>query len=119
MLEPVFLKVAQGQWGSLGPPSTVLIVTYLDRARGRLDARISSDPNERSEALALVTKAIGVTVAGIPSVDSSGVSLAKTVADYGLDSLIAAELCSRFNLTSLDFSTCWTSPDAWRNWRAE
>lgn len=70
----------------------------MTKLRDDFDARIAVGPGGRSEALALVTQAISVTVAGMLSIDAAGVSPAKTVADYGVDSLIAAELRNWFNL---------------------
>lgn len=55
-------------------------------------------PEERSSTQALVTSAIVTTVAEMLAVDAAGVSEMKSVADYGVDSLIAAELRNWFNV---------------------
>lgn len=52
-----------------------------------------------AEAEALVLKAIVATVAGMLFVDAAGVDGGRTVADYGVDSLIAAELRNWFSTT--------------------
>lgn len=51
----------------------------------------------RAEAETLVLGAIVATVAGTLFVDAAGVDGGRTVADYGVDSLIAAELRNWFN----------------------
>lgn len=51
----------------------------------------------RAEAEALVLGAIVATVAGMLFIDTAGVDGRRTVADYGVDSLIAAELRNWFN----------------------
>lgn len=53
---------------------------------------------ERSSTQALVGLAIATTVADMLSIDAAGVSEMKSVADYGVDSLIAAELRNWFNV---------------------
>ncbi|RYP51839.1 hypothetical protein DL768_002915 [Monosporascus sp. mg162] len=70
----------------------------LAQLRDQFDKRIRAGPRERPDALALVTQAITATIAGMLYIDAGGVSPAKTVADYGVDSLIAAELRNWFNL---------------------
>lgn len=70
----------------------------ITKLRDDFDAHITAGSSKRNEALALVTQAISATVAGMLSIDALGVSPAKTVADYGVDSLIAAELRNWFNL---------------------
>ncbi|RYP70067.1 hypothetical protein DL771_005684 [Monosporascus sp. 5C6A] len=67
--------------------------------RDQFDEHIRAGPEDgRAEALSLVTQAIAAAVAGMLSIDMAGVSPAKTMADYGVDSLIAAELRNWFNL---------------------
>ncbi|KAF7538397.1 hypothetical protein G7054_g2978 [Neopestalotiopsis clavispora] len=52
----------------------------------------------RGQTQTLVIQAIIATIAGMLSIDASGISASKSVADYGVDSLIAAELQNWFNL---------------------
>ncbi|ROT40784.1 hypothetical protein SODALDRAFT_396446 [Sodiomyces alkalinus F11] len=82
----------RGDAGASGSASSA-----ITRLREEFDACMAVGPEGRGEALALVTRAISATVAGMLSIDASGVSPAKTVADYGVDSLIAAELRNWFN----------------------
>lgn len=51
----------------------------------------------RDKSLTLVCDAIIAAVAGMLSISSASISLSKSVADYGVDSLIAAELRDWFN----------------------
>lgn len=55
-------------------------------------------PEDRLSTQALVTSAIVTTVAEMLAMDAAGVSEMKSVADYGVDSLIAAELRNWFNV---------------------
>ena len=66
--------------------------------RDEFDKAIKGGPGERSGTEALVASAIVETVAGMLSIDAAGVSQAKGVAEYGVDSLIAAELRNWFNV---------------------
>ncbi|KAF1955974.1 polyketide synthase [Byssothecium circinans] len=66
--------------------------------RGEFEEAVKAGPAERSRTVALVTDAIVKTVAQMLFVDASGVDASRTVADYGVDSLIAAELRNWFNV---------------------
>ncbi|KAH7016593.1 hypothetical protein B0J12DRAFT_635736 [Macrophomina phaseolina] len=66
------------------------------RLQAELDAAIRMGPAERGATVALVEAAITATVADMLFVDREAVDPAKSVADYGVDSLIAAELRSWF-----------------------
>lgn len=70
----------------------------IARLRDEFDEAIKSGPGERSSTEALVASAIVETVASMLSIEASGVSQAKCVAEYGVDSLIAAELRNWFNV---------------------
>ncbi|KAE8151809.1 polyketide synthase dehydratase-domain-containing protein [Aspergillus avenaceus] len=65
--------------------------------RQQFDEAIKAGPGERNKAEALVAGSITKTVAEMLFVDASGVDANKTVAEYGVDSLIAAELRNWFN----------------------
>jgi len=66
--------------------------------REEFDEAIKGGLGERSRTEALVASAIIETVAGMLSIDVASVSQAKCVAEYGVDSLIAAELRNWFNV---------------------
>jgi len=66
--------------------------------RSEFEEAVKAGPAERSRTVALVTDAIVKTVAQMLFVDASGVDASRTVADYGVDSLIAAELRNWFNV---------------------
>ncbi|KAI1121201.1 hypothetical protein F5Y10DRAFT_288746 [Nemania abortiva] len=66
------------------------------RLQQDLDAGIRGGIAQRSATVALVEAAITATVASMLFIDPEGVDPAKSVADYGVDSLIAAELRSWF-----------------------
>ena len=69
-------------------------VALLRKQFGEL---IKSDGSERKIAESFVVKALVDTVAEMLFIESSAVDPAKTVAHYGVDSLIAAELRNWFN----------------------
>ena len=69
-------------------------VALLRKQFGEL---IKSDGPERKRAESFVVKALVDTVAEMLFIESSAVDPAKTVAHYGVDSLIAAELRNWFN----------------------
>ncbi|MCJ1431695.1 hypothetical protein MMC27_001050 [Xylographa pallens] len=77
-----------------------------------------ADPEERAKTVALVTGAITTAIAEMLFVDVSGVNPTKTVADHGVDSLIAAELRNWFlmafgtNVSMLDLLDAHTSISA-------
>ncbi|KAI2615244.1 KR domain-containing protein [Hypoxylon sp. NC1633] len=63
------------------------------RLRQEINASIqAAGPVKRWGAVALIECAITATVAGMLFIDPEGVDPAKSIADYGVDSLIAAEL---------------------------
>jgi acyl carrier protein len=66
------------------------------RLQQDLEAGIRAGPSQRSATVALVKGAITATVASMLFIDPEGVDSAKSVADYGVDSLIAAELRNWF-----------------------
>ncbi|KAI3316712.1 hypothetical protein HD806DRAFT_552023 [Xylariaceae sp. AK1471] len=70
----------------------------MARLREEFHECIQAGSEAQSKTHALVTQAIVAAVASMLSIDGSSVSTAKTVADYGVDSLIAAELRNWFNL---------------------
>ncbi|KAI1462952.1 polyketide synthase [Daldinia caldariorum] len=65
--------------------------------RQSFEEAIAKGPEERNKTHALVTSAVVATVAQVLFIDVSGVDANRTVADYGVDSLIAAELRNWFN----------------------
>lgn len=70
------------------------------RLRDEFDKAIKNGgAEERSSTQALVASAIVTTVAEMLAMDASGVSEMKSVTDYGVDSLVAAELRNWFNVT--------------------
>ena len=77
-----------------------------------------ADPEDRAKTVTLVTGAITTAVAEMLFVDATGVNPAKTVADHGVDSLIAAELRNWFllalgtNVSMLDLLDAHTSISA-------
>lgn len=66
--------------------------------RSEFEEAIKAGPAERARIVALVTDAVVKTVAQMLFIDASGVDASRTVADYGVDSLIAAELRNWFNV---------------------
>ncbi|KAI1398297.1 polyketide synthase [Hypoxylon fuscum] len=88
------------------------------RLRREFDEAIKSGPDERTKTLALVTGGVTTAVAEMLFIEESGVNLGKTVADHGVDSLIAAELRNWFhvalgyNITMLDLLDAHTSINA-------
>jgi len=66
------------------------------RIQQELEAGIRSGPSERASTVGFVERTIAETVASMLFIDPEGVSPAKSVADYGVDSLIAAELRNWF-----------------------
>ena len=75
-------------------------------------------PEERAKTVTLVTEAIVTTVAEMLFIDASSINPTRTVASYGVDSLIAAELRNWFllalgtNISVLDLLDAHTSIDA-------
>ncbi|KAI0427216.1 hypothetical protein F5Y09DRAFT_316941 [Xylaria sp. FL1042] len=68
------------------------------RIRREFDAATAAGtPEQQSEILSSVTNAISTAVAELLFVDASNVDPARTVADHGVDSLIAAELRNWFH----------------------
>lgn len=68
------------------------------RLRHEFNEAIKQGPEERSSTQALVSSAIMRTVADMLSLDAVNISETKCVAEYGVDSLIAAELRNWFNV---------------------
>ncbi|KAL7623513.1 hypothetical protein AAE478_007196 [Parahypoxylon ruwenzoriense] len=88
------------------------------RLRRKFDEAVKAGPDERPKTLALVTDGIITAVAEMLFIEESGVNPGKTVADHGVDSLIAAELRNWFhvalgyNITMLDLLDAHTSISA-------
>lgn len=70
----------------------------MAKLRQKFDESVKLGEEQRAKTLHLVVRATADTIADMLSIDAVGVSLAKTVADYVVDSLIAAELRNWFNL---------------------
>ena len=89
------------------------------RLRSEFDEAVKKvGPEERAKTVALVTGAITTAVAEMLFIDASGINPARTVADHGVDSLIAAELRNWFllalgiNISMLDLLDAHTSINA-------
>lgn len=68
------------------------------RLRHDFNEAIKQGPEERVSTQAFVSSAIMKTVADMVSIDAVSISETKCVAEYGVDSLIAAELRNWFNV---------------------
>ncbi|KAB8235179.1 type I polyketide synthase [Aspergillus alliaceus] len=65
--------------------------------RTAFDEAVKAGPGERDKTVELVTTAIVTAVADMLFIDASSVNISKSVADHGVDSLIAAELRNWFH----------------------
>ncbi|KAF2799143.1 hypothetical protein K505DRAFT_356833 [Melanomma pulvis-pyrius CBS 109.77] len=85
------------------------------RMRHEFEDSIKTGPSKRTQTVTFVERAIALTVAEMLFIDSEGVEPAKSVADHGVDSLIAAELRNWFvqalghNISMLDLLDPGTS----------
>ena len=88
----------------------------ITRLRSEFDAALQkADPEEKAKTVAIVTSAVITAVADMLFIDKSGISPDKTVADLGVDSLIAAELRNWF-LEALGYDISMLDlPDAHKN----
>ncbi|PYI09473.1 hypothetical protein BO78DRAFT_415749 [Aspergillus sclerotiicarbonarius CBS 121057] len=96
MLEPAFVPDhPHALWpGHTDDPlSASHIVTGIDPA---ILAKMAHSEAARTETITFVTEAIRTTVASMLFVDVGSVNPAKTVADHGIDSLLAAEFRNWF-----------------------
>ncbi|KAL9031280.1 MAG: hypothetical protein Q9196_000687 [Gyalolechia fulgens] len=91
----------------------------VTRLRREFDAAVQkADPEEKAKTVTLVTGAIVTVVAEMLFIDGSGIDPVRTVADLGVDSLIAAELRNWFrvalgyDISMLDLLDAHTSINA-------
>ncbi|RYP18866.1 hypothetical protein DL765_003654 [Monosporascus sp. GIB2] len=88
------------------------------RLRREFDEAIKAGPSEPAKTLALARGGIITAMAEMLFIEESGINPRKTVADHGVDSLIAAELRNwfhaalGFNITMLDLLDVHTSINA-------
>lgn len=69
----------------------------IAQLRQAFDEGVAAGPGGRANTVELVTDGIVKTVADMLFIDTSNVNSSKSVADHGLDSLIAAELRNWFH----------------------